>query len=127
MTGYKVLKAICLCTFFCLMMPEEIRAVEETILVCLEGDSERLPLYLTHIDDKNSGFDPKYCAQIEKVLYFDLDNNGMTVLLKSSVEREKLACASNYEESPKALDWKTLGAFYVVKAKIQNKGNYQNS
>lgn len=94
---------------------------DEPILVRLETETQRLPLYLTHFEGKNSGFDADYSAKLEKVLQFDLDHNGMTYILKASNERDKLAVANTFEQSPKAAEWKTLGAFYIVKVRIKDK------
>lgn len=94
---------------------------DEPILVRLATETERLPIYLTHAEGKNSGFDPEYCTKLEKVLQFDLDHNGMTYILKSSNEREKQAGATLFDQAPKASDWKALGAFYVVKLRIQDQ------
>ena len=92
---------------------------EDPIVVRLSTETQRIPLYLTHINDTNSGFDSSYAAKLEKVLQFDLDHNGMTYILKSSQEKEKQA--AGFDQMPKAADWKAIGAFYIVKVQIQNK------
>ena len=94
---------------------------EETIVVCLKTEAQRLPLYLTHFDSAKSGFDPSYGPKLEKVLQFDLDHNGMTYLLKGTNEKEKQAAANALDQIPKPADWKALGAYYVVKVRIQDK------
>lgn len=94
---------------------------EEPILVRLATETERLPIYLVHVDGKDSGFDANYCSKLEKVLKFDLDHNGMTYCLKSSNEREKLAKAASFDQAPQSSDWKALGAFYIVKMGVSDK------
>ena len=89
---------------------------EDPIVVRLSTETQRIPLYLTHINDTNSGFDSSYAAKLEKVLQFDLDHNGMTYILKSSQEKEKQA--AGFDQMPKAADWKAIGAFYIVKVQI---------
>lgn len=95
--------------------------IEEPILVRLATETERLPVYMTHVEAKYSGFDQDYCTNLEKVLQFDVDHNGMTYTLKRSKEREKLAGATAFDQAPKPLDWKSLGAFYVIKMRIQDQ------
>lgn len=94
---------------------------EEPMFVRLATETQRQPIYLTHIDSQNSGFDHEYCAKLEKVLQFDLDHNGMSYVLKSTNEREKLAIASSADQAPRPLDWKALGAYYLVKLRIADQ------
>lgn len=94
---------------------------DEPMYVRLVTETQRLPMYLTHVEGKNSGFDNEYCTKLEKVLQFDLDHNGMNYVLKSTNEREKLAAASSIDQAPKPADWKALGAYYVVKMRIADR------
>lgn len=110
--------------FFVLIFTSSFLNSEEKegpILVRLATETERLPIYLAHIDAKGSGFDADYCSKLENVLGFDLDHNGMTYRLKSSNEREKLAKAASFDQAPQSSDWKAIGAFYVVKLGISNQ------
>lgn len=93
---------------------------DDPIFVRLTTETERLPLYLTFVDSGDSDFDSGYAKKLEKVLSFDLDHNGMTYVLKSSPEKERLAGPS-FDAAPKQADWKSLGAFYVVKMTLQNQ------
>lgn len=116
---YKVL-----CVIFCFVMAAGwIGAAENSdpILVRLATEVQRLPLYQTHIDAKGSGFDTGYCAKLEKVLEFDLDHNGMTYVLKTTADKEKLAGAAAFDKGLSQVEWKNLGAFYVIKVRIQDK------
>lgn len=94
---------------------------DEPLLVRLATSTERLPIYLTRTECQGSGFDKDYCAKLEKVLQFDLDHNGMTYTLKTSNDKEKLAKASSFDLAPGSSDWKDIGAFYVVKMRIDDK------
>ncbi len=96
-------------------------AEEEPLLVRLATSTERLPVYLTHVECKNAGLDKDYCTKLEKVLQFDLDHNGMTYSLKSSSEKEKLAGAAVFNQAPTASDWKGIGAFYVIKMRVEDQ------
>lgn len=94
---------------------------DEPILVRLATETERLPIYLTHIEGNNSDFQGNYCTQLENVLKFDLDHNGMTYVLKSLPEKEQQAGALLFDHAPKPSDWKSLGAYYVIKMRIQEQ------
>lgn len=96
-------------------------AADDTIVVNLPTEFQRLPIYAAAIDAKGGGFDSGYVAKLEKVLFFDLDRNGMTYALKTTPEREKLASSALLDQAPKAADWKSIGAYYVVKVRIQDK------
>jgi len=53
---------------------------EDPILVRLATATQRLPIYLTHLSTQDSTISSSYCTQLEKILQFDLDHNGMTSL-----------------------------------------------
>lgn len=112
--------AACIFAAFTVIAPAN--AVEsDSIVVRLATETQLIPMYLTHFNGSESGFDPSYAAQLEKVLHFDLDHNGMTYLLDASNEREKLVGAGSFNQALKASDWKALTAFYVVKVQIKDK------
>lgn len=90
-----------------------------SIVVRLATETERLPLYLPHFACDETDFETNYCSKLEKVLQFDLDHNGMTYLLPSTKEKEKLAVPSAFNQSLQAKEWKALGAYYVIKVKLQ--------
>lgn len=114
----KIILALLLCLT---ALPCGAAENDEPILVRLATEAQRLPLYLTHIDGKGSGFDSDYHTKLEKVLQFDLDHNGMTYILKSSNDKEKQAGAASFDQNLSQADWKALGAFYVIKVRIQDK------
>lgn len=92
----------------------------ETIVVRLATETQLIPMYLSHFIEKGSGFDPEYyCSQLEQVLQFDLNHNGMTYLLDQSQQREKLA--GSFDQLPKSSDWKALSALYIVKVQVQDR------
>lgn len=103
---------------------ENILAADEEntpILVRLETETQRLPVYLAKIVCEGKGLDDAYCEKLEKVLRFDLDHNGMTYALKVSSSSEKIANAAAFDAGLKSSDWKALSAFYVIKVRIQDK------
>lgn len=93
----------------------------DPIVVRLATETQLIPMYLTHFNGNGSGFEQNYCNQLEKVLQFDLGHNGMTYLLDTSNERERLAGASSIDQQPRTTDWKALSAFYIVKIQILDK------
>jgi TolB protein len=94
---------------------------DETIFVQLATETDLLPIYVAHVEGKYSTFDKDYCEKLEEVLKFDLDQNGMTYILKSTIENDKHANAGEFDQPPKSSDWKALGAFYIVKMRIDGK------
>ncbi len=94
---------------------------EETMLVRLATEVQRLPVYLTHFSCDDASVDDAYCMRLEKVLQFDIDHNGMAYILKATNEREKFANASTFDQAPRAADWKVLNAFYVIKVRVKDK------
>ncbi len=94
---------------------------DDPIVVRLATEAQRIPLYMTHIAPASSGFDKSYCDQIEKVFRFDLDHNGMTYLLPYSPEKDQQVGAQAFDQTINPSVWKNLGAFYVVKVKVEDK------
>lgn len=117
-TIHRMLMAVCLLAFSQIFGAS---GNDETIVVRLATEFERLPIYAAAIERKGAEFDVDYLAKLEKVLFFDLDHNGMTYALKVTPEKEKLASSSLFDQAPKPNDWKTLAAYYVVKVRIQDK------
>jgi TolB protein len=109
---------------FCaaLMMPLAGYAEDDSpIVVRLATESQRLPIYLSSFACEESDFADEYCHKLQSVLQFDLDHNGMTYLLPTTKEREKLASASTFNQGLSSADWKALGAYYVVKVRLHGQ------
>lgn len=96
-------------------------SADDTIVVKLATEFERLPIYIPHFDARNSGLDFDETGKLEKVFRFDFDHNGMTYVVKQGPEKDKLASATLFDQAPKAADWKSLGAYYVVKVRIDGQ------
>lgn len=94
---------------------------DASIYVRLETDTGLIPVYLTLQDNHAAGFPPSYCLELEKVLRFDLDHNGMTKVLPSTKEREAIAKTFSTHSVSKSTEWKNLGAFYLLKLQINNQ------
>lgn len=104
-----------------LVVSAESAINDDPIIVRLAGNVQRIPLYMTHPESIRPGFDANYCDQLEKVLQFDLANNGMTYLLPYSKDKDRLANAHEFDQGIQQSDWKAIGAFYVVKMLVQDK------
>lgn len=88
----------------------------DDITVRLETEAQLMPIYLSHIQNDHAAFDAAYLAKLESVLRFDLNNNGMTALLKTAMPLEAAVGALG-PNGP----WPSSGAYYVVVPKISDK------
>lgn len=93
----------------------------EPIFVRLDTETKRIPLYLSHFIIEDADLEPGYCDRLERVLQYDMNYNGMTYVVPNTKEKERLAAASQLEYSPLPSDWKDIGAFYLLKVKIDQK------
>jgi TolB protein len=92
-------------------------SAEESIVVRLATEAERLPLYLAHF--QASPDEAAYAAKLEAVLRFDLAYNGMTEVIASGKQREKLAAADTPDQTLSQADWSSLGVYYLIKGSVQ--------
>lgn len=94
---------------------------EEPIMVRLSTEAKLLPIYLPDmIAEPPGSFNAGILKQLNEVWRFDMDYNGMTNVLKSTFEKDLLAHASSFHAVPSQEEWKNLGAFYIIKTRIQN-------
>lgn len=94
---------------------------DETIYVELDTEAQLMPLYLGKLSKESSGFDPAYVAQLENILRFDLDHNGMTSVVKESADKEKLLNGSGLDQPGIQKKWQAQHVFYVVQGTLKNK------
>jgi len=94
---------------------------EEQIVVKLATESQLMPLYLTAFQDQGAGFDSNYLRQLEHVLNFDLNHNGMTYTVKQSPERDAIANGGTFESLGTPHEWKNLNVYYVIKIRAKDK------
>jgi TolB protein len=89
----------------------------EEIVVELGTDSQRIPLYLAKFTDAHHLFSTEYLTQLEGVLRFDLNYNGMTSLLPYSATHEQWANKCTVEGG---MDSKAKGAhpLYLLKVGV---------
>ncbi len=98
-----------------------IWGAEEDIIVKLDTEVSLIPLYLGTIIDEQSGFDRVYLDKLEKVLQFDLNNNGMTFLVKHNVQRDALAKPDYFDKPADGGSWWAFHVHYVVMSKVKDK------
>lgn len=94
---------------------------EEQIVVKLATESQLMPLYLTAFQDSGSGFDAAYLRQLENVLNFDLNHNGMTYTVKQSPERDALSNGGSFDSLGSINEWKSLNVYYVIKVRAKDR------
>lgn len=84
------------------------------IVVKLSSQSDRLPIHLSPFFSDKSEFDSSYIRQLEKVLHFDLEHNGITFVLTGKAN-------GSFENPLLADDWKEMKAFYAIKSKVSGR------
>lgn len=89
---------------------------DEKIIVKLSTESKLLPLYLPPFYLENPGLDTSYLNQIEKVLQFDLNHNGMTF----TIPHGAYPVVRFSDEDPLS-KWKGLNVYYVLMIQIKDK------
>ncbi len=115
MNSLKMLTA--LFVIFCF----SLRAADDQIVVRLATEHPLLPLYLANINPQGVNFEPSYLKELEEVLRFDLNVNGMTKVVKNSADKENVADQDRWQSSTALGLWKKDNVYYVVKPSI--KGN----
>lgn len=106
-----------------LFLPSPLSAeeAEDSFVVKLATESHLAPLYLLPLNQETSDFQEIYLQQLEKILAFDLDHNGATLVAKRSAESNQLG----QNEAPNSLGpipaWKERNIFYVIKPQVQGR------
>lgn len=94
---------------------------DEEIVVQLSRHSNLQPLYLDALTGSNSGMDPAYVAQLEKVLKFDLNHNGKTLVVERRPEWIKLCKEENSIRNFFVEKWEECKIHAVVKGEVVDK------
>lgn len=107
----------------CISMPLFAKPNEddEKIVVKLATESKLMPLYLAPFYKENPSLDSNYISQLEQILQFDLNHNGMTFTVQHTNERNTLSDAGNFSTPGNATAWKALNVYYVIKVLIKEK------
>lgn len=91
---------------------------EDNIIVRLATQKKLMPLYLGQI--QGEGQEKKYTEQLRTILTFDLTHNGMTEVVGSINDIDRVLATEPFDAFTQGGVFKQKGLFYVVKAKIQN-------
>ncbi len=94
---------------------------EETIVVNLDTEFRLMPLYLLPMQTDQTAFDAGYVRELEKILYFDLDHNGMTKVMPQEAKANKQAADKQLDNFGQLSLWKGIHAAYVVKVGMHDK------
>lgn len=94
---------------------------EEKIVVQLATESKLMPLYLAPFYKENPSLESSHVQQLEQILQFDLNHNGMTFTVKHTNERDALSDSSSFSDKGNASAWKALNVFYVLKILVKDK------
>lgn len=94
---------------------------ESPIIVSLARANPLMPLYLSPMIDDDSGFDKAYLKQLEKVLRFDLNHNGMTHTLQRDKLQDKWITSVNFDDFGPLSTWQGENIYYVIKVKVKDK------
>lgn len=98
-------------THFAYTAPKE---ESEQIVIKLNTENQLIPIYLAKLTDDNSGLPTNYLKQLEEVLQFDLNHNGMTYTVMQNAEAEKLAQQFASTQQYKLKDWQTKNIYYLI-------------
>lgn len=93
-------------------------ANEDEIVVKLVVDTNLMPAYLAPFSDKQSDLPSSYIQELQKILAFDLNNNGLTYLTKTTSERDNLAAGNKLEDVSK---WRQWNIAFVFKITVSQK------
>lgn len=109
---FKILCSICLLFF----VGSVAAADNDAMTVQLETEAQLMPIYMSHIQNDNAAFDAAHMAKLETILRFDLNNNGMTTVIKPAVPLEAAVTTLGANGI-----WSSSGAYYVVVPKVSDK------
>lgn len=103
------------------LMFYSLHASEEQIVVKLATDSQLASLYLDSFKEDPSQFGKSYLTELEKILQFDLDHNGMTKVVGKNQDRQALIAKENKFDSFDQAGWRQLNINFAVKVKLTNQ------
>lgn len=106
-------------SFLMIFLTTQLGAASE-IVVHLPVEKPLLPIYLCPAT-KDTSFDASYISKLEKVLYFDLENNGMTTLFPRSNELDQLAKPDDFNQFQNSPVWTKKHIAYVMKINVSSK------
>ena len=106
---------------FFLCIPAFYISASLPLVVQLTTEAKLLPLYISPIQNEQSGFSEAYLKKLESVLNFDFQNNGMTNVVDPSLKDSSINQTMNFDYQGDLSFWSSLDVEYVLKTKINNK------
>lgn len=107
--------------YFFLLTAAILSAETDHFYVRLANESKTLPLYLSQIPSTGSGFDEKYVGELQEILRFDLNYNGMTEVKKTTSEKSALIAKAPLDSQALYQLFKSENIFFSVIPKIIDK------
>lgn len=98
-----------------------LQAEEDSLTVKLATESPLSPLYLLKTSKEGAEFQDSYLRQLEKILQFDLDQNGSTTISQHSPEKDKIGEGADENGVGAISSWRDNHIFYVVKLRMIGK------
>ncbi|MEN9343784.1 MAG: Protein TolB [Chlamydiota bacterium] len=98
----------------CLLVGSFVCAQE--IRVALQTEQKLSPIYMGKIQCQQGAFSSSYVTQMESILSYDFNYNGITAVVAKSSEKESLL--SDIEVAWSAPSWKKWGVSYVIRQEL---------
>lgn len=105
-------------SLFLLLFTSFLSANASEIIVHLPTEKPLLPIYLLPFHLGDSSADPGYLGKLEKVLHFDLENNGATTLYPRKEELDLLAKPGDIQAFTQSPTWTKNNIAYVMKVEV---------
>ena len=105
-----------LCTF--LLLTATCFAGNEEIRVHLSTDNPLTPLYASRLFAENSNLEANYINQLDVVLQYDLNYNGVTKVALRTQEKEQILLQRDHKAAFHQETWKNYGIPYVIKGVV---------
>jgi TolB protein len=91
------------------------------LVVLLETEVRLLPIYFPQPFSDHSVFESSYLTELEKILSFDLNHNGMTYVVKRNQQNESAAFQSPEGTNKESAKWKAQDIAYVIKVRCKDQ------
>lgn len=105
--------------FFCVSFWTSATLISaQEIRVNLNTSSSLHPCYIGKIQSQNTSFSISYLNQLESILNYDFNYNGMTTVLPRAADKEKLLQNQDEKVAFNASSWKEMGLSYVLQLKL---------
>ena len=120
-----IVRTVCYLLMTCLLCPlihaDASHEDYEPIHVQLEVKNSLEPIYIASIINDSSAFSESYLTQLEKIVAYDFDHNGMTGVMKHTQTLDDLVASVPYDQFGNIADWKSRRISYVIKMRSSEK------